>query len=170
MPLEGYDPTESFDLATNPKTHIAERLGISVSRLNNLIESDGPFADVGNIAAEIEVLSRLRALSMVSLALDTLESIMTGDVEDTKRLNAMTRAADSLLDRTILPKRVRAAETHQPPLAETGLPSLSELLKGAKTPDEFGRIVQAHRDVMDRIDALRVGAKNVIELSPQVKE
>lgn len=165
--MEGADPTLPIQAVDGTKTELANRLKVSVTRLNQIVASGGPFADVGNVAAEIEVMVRMRALTLAPAALDALERIMTGDFsEDMRGVASIVRAADSILDRTILPKRTRAAEEHQRQSPENELPNLSELLKSADSPADYERIVNAYRDTLDQIDRLRRGARDVIDITP----
>ena len=49
------------------------------------------------------------------------------------------------------------------------LPSVSELLETAETDAEALNIIHRHRDLIREVEALRLGAKEIIDVRPQDK-
>jgi hypothetical protein len=166
-PIEGYPAEDTLAVLVTPKKHLAAKLGLSVAKLNQLVD-EGRFGDVQAVANEIRAMVELRALSLAPAALDALEGIVTGQTSiEPTAMSATVRAADSILDRTVLPKRARQQDI-TPTLDEANVPSLTDMLKGS-TPEQATEIIRSYKDALNQLDALRLGAKEIIDVTPSVR-
>jgi hypothetical protein len=142
---------------------VAERLNVAKSRLQHLISTDPEAIDlIRATRAEYQVLLQMRAELLAADALETLEKAMHEQLGE-KVATAAVRAADSLLDRTLLPKIARVYNQERQAQETRALPDLTELVEQAKTDGEAHQLVDQYMDVLKKIDAIRRGAKEIID-------
>ena len=139
------------------------RLQVARNRLQRLIDTDPDAIDLIRAArAEFEVFGQLRALILLPDALDTLEAAMRGNI-DGKKAMAAVRAAESILDRTSLPK-ISRQDLPDPDRGKTrALPDMNALLEKAENDEKAREVADQYRELLRQMDAVRRGAKEVIE-------
>jgi len=122
---------ESGDLSA-----VSQRLGFAKGKLEALIASDPEAIDLIKAArAEYQVFLTMKAELMADEALDTLSKAMQGKIADRKATSAV-RAADSILDRTLMPKVTRQSLQVRTEKPARALPDVAELLENAGSDDE----------------------------------
>ncbi len=168
---EDINPEEIAGLVTGEITVnvIAERLKVTSKQIERLIDKDPSAVQaIKAVQAEFEELIRLRVSLLTPKAISTLEEVMDGR-GDFKMANAKVKAAEAIMDRGILPKLVRHNVLQPSIPGNKVLPSLDELMEHADNPKEAMEIVNRHRHLLDEIEALRIGAKEIIdvELRPE---
>jgi len=142
---------------------VSEKLGIARARLEHLIAHDPDAVDLIRAARlEHQFFVNLRVEMMADEALDTLVHAMRGEIPD-KKATAAVRAAAETLDRGALPKITRQNLTVRETTPERALPDLADLIEGAGSDEEAHEITDQYRELFNRIDALKRGAKEVID-------
>lgn len=163
---------EELALLLNPENYdeVARRLEVEVDKIQKLIKRDASAISLIKTAqAEMEAWSRLRAAMMVPEALDALQSVMRQQV-DQKGAVATVKAAEAVLDRTFMPRTsARLIQNIETPGTHQTLPSLDELMENADDDADALEIFQRHREILKDIDALRHGAKEIIDVRPENK-
>jgi hypothetical protein len=156
--------TDDFQaLATGRIDEVAERLQLSRDNLRRLISRDDVARDTILAArAEFQALLELRVSLMSVDALDTLEAVMEGSF-DKEVVGAAIRAADSILDRGLLPKQTRIQRETGAPTSKKGLPELSDLVQRAENDNRAHEIVDQYMDILRKVEAMRLGAREVID-------
>lgn len=153
------------------KEMVAERLQTTADRIGYLVANNPEALDmIKAMQAEMEVWGRLRVAMMVPQALDTLEKVMD-ERGDEKTSMAAEKAAEAVLDRSYLPRQSSRIIQQQmsKPDTQHALPSVDQLLEQAETDSEAFELVKRHRDLMREVEALRQGAKEIIDVRPQEK-
>lgn len=172
--LPVFDDLETEDvvgLALREKTQddVAQKLDILKNQLGSMIvHNPEAVITINAIRAEYEELIHLRVALLTPKALDTLEEIMNG-IGDPKAMIARQKSAETIMDRGLLPKVVKNANQVNVQDTTSILPSLDDLMKKASSPTEAMDMVRRHRKLMDDIEALRAGAREIIdgEFQPQ---
>lgn len=165
------DPKELVTIATGGDiSPIADRLNLSTEKLQRLLLQDEFMNDmVQSAVAEVEALSRINLTLLIPKALEALELGMKGGI-DAKRGMTTVKAAEIILDRT-LPKKGRDTASNAPK-GVGSLPSIADLLEGAKSPEEAMALMEQQQRLMADIDNLRDKARRVeiINVTPEVIE
>jgi len=142
---------------------VSERLGIAKAKLERLLRSDPAAVDLIKAArAEYQAFLHMKAELLSDEALDTLLRAMRAEIEG-KRANAAVRAAESILDRTTMPKITRQQQEERQDQPRRAIPDVAELIEDAKTDEEAHRIAEQYRELFRMRDALVRGAKEVID-------
>lgn len=152
------------DLAVGRADQVANRLHTTRERIRALISRDDVARETVLAAqAEFRALLDMRVALLSVDALDTLENVMRGPGIDAKSATAQVRAAESILDRGLLPKRTRHDKADKLPEKREALPDLNGLLEQAETDDRAHQIVDQYMKIMRDIEAMRRGAKEIID-------
>ncbi len=160
---EDFTPDDFQALAVGRIDEVAERLQLSRDNLRSLIARDDVARDTIMAAkAEFQALLELRISLMSVDALDTLEMVMEGGM-DKDHAGAAVRAADSILDRGLLPKQTRIQRETGAPASKKGLPELSDLVQRAENDSRAHEIVDQYMDILRKVETMRLGAREVID-------
>ena len=138
---------------------IAEALHTSRHNLERLISTDPTaVSQMRELQAEMEALISLRLLTLVPKALDTLEIVMSGHVDNSKVAMAMVRAAESIADRNPVSAKVsRGAPTQTgTDVGAGGIPPLQEILSGVEEGDRMA-VVDRVMAFVQEAEAIRKG-------------
>lgn len=138
---------------------IAEALHTSRNNLERLLRSDPTaVSTMRELQAEMEALISLRLLTLVPQALDTLQLVMSGSVQNSKLAMSMVRASESVMDRNRVSAKVsRGAPTQvEGEGASGGIKPLQELLEGVDDEDRMV-VVDRYMAFFKEAEALREG-------------
>lgn len=167
---------EAEDIATlttpEGREVVAARLRTSVDRIASLITTNPDAIDAIHAAqAEMEAWGRLRAAMMVPDALDTMAGIMAQKYNEKKAM-AAEKAAEAIMDRSYLPRQSARfiQEKRRGPDKNRVLPTVGELVDMAETDTEALDLIKRHREVVKEVEALRRGAKEIIDVQPEKRE
>jgi len=123
---------------------------------------------VRSIRREYKEWIQLRLEMAADTAVDALEKVMTGRWYDEKTANAAVKASEVTLDRAGFPKVSKTiSETRNKEQGQV-LPSLEDIIKDAD-PDDISDITENYLEAVRRLDAMRAGAKEVIDVRPGVQ-
>lgn len=157
------DENDIVSLAVGQGDQVAIRLRTTRDKIASLIAQDGSLREVVLAAqAEFRALLEARVALMSVEALETLVEVMRGAGDD-KSSNARVRAAESILDRGMLPKQTRLEKTDHRIQRTQVLPDLRDLLKRAETDKKAHELVDQYMSVVRAIDAMQRGAKEIID-------
>lgn len=133
--------------------------------LDRMLKSDAVTSDV-IIKAREEYLTyaQMRLIILTGPALDGLETVVKG-LGDDKTAMAQVKAAEAILDRGAFPKQSRVQRSSIIETRDSVLPPLEQLTKD-KDADEVLQIIESYQDVMSQVDALRRGAREIIDAVP----
>ena len=128
---------------------------------------------VSNAGAEVIRMIREEYRELVAIklemvtdeAVDTLSTIMAGGWMEPKTASAAEKAAEAVLDRAGFPKVSRRYINNGPDTSRDILPPLNELLANA-SPQEAGKITENYLEAIRRLDAMRHGAREIIDVRP----
>lgn len=142
---------------------VAERTGIAARKLQRLIRRDPEAIDLikaarAEYAAFLNMYAELAGLE----AVDTLRKAMKEKLSE-KKATAAVRAADSILDRTLLPKVTRHTGPKSQDRPTQAFPDVTELIENAGSDEEAHQIADQYRELFRMADALTRGAKEVID-------
>ncbi len=171
IPTEGdFEPSDIVALAEGNIEPIANRLNISKVRLQYLIQHDEEATDLIVAARmEFEEMARLRLAILIPNAINTLEQVMNGKGPE-KKVMAQVKAAEAVMDRSFLPKQIRASvASGSVGPSKHGLPNLDELMEKASSPEEAMQFFERHQRLMEEIDALRRNAKEIIDVQAVIR-
>lgn len=167
---------EADDLITltesqNGALAVADRLQVSVEKLNRLITTSPDAIDmIRAVQAEMEAWGRLRMAMMVPKAMDTIEQLMRGDI-DQGVATAAEKAAEAVFDRSYLPRQSARLIQEKPNTAQSKhvLPTLDQLITMAETDGEAFELMKRHRQLVKEMEALRHGAREIIDVRAEEK-
>lgn len=142
---------------------VAERTGVAARKLQRLIQRDPEAVDMiqaarAEYAAFLAMYADLAGLE----AVNTLRRAMNEELSD-KKATAAVRAADSILDRTLLPKVTRQIGQQRQDQSTRALPDVTDLIEQAGSDEEAHQIADQYRELFRMADALKRGAKEVID-------
>lgn len=150
---------------------VAIKLQASVDKVGRLITTNPDAIEmIAAAKAEMEAWGRLRVAMMVPEALDTLHNVMYGP-DDDSAATARTKAAEAIMDRSYLPRqsaRLIQTQTNEQPVHHI-LPTLGEVVERAETDSEALELMKRHRELVNEVEALRRGAKEIIDVRPEEK-
>jgi len=138
---------------------VAEALQTSRDNLERLLRNDPTaIAAIQRAQSELEALVSLRLLTMVPTALDTLDIVMRGGVQNSKLAMASVRAAESVMDRNPVSAKVsRGAATAQPDASGAQqIRPLEEVLSDVDEKDRLA-VVDRYMEFMREAEAWRDG-------------
>lgn len=149
---------------------LAQRLGMKRADLELMLTSDEATGDMlAAIAAEYEEMIRMKLLLESSSAVDTLVNAMKERL-DGKTAMAAVKAASEILDRSRFPKQTRVQSAGPAGTERKTLPDLDDLLAKVDDPGQAQDIFKRHRALIDEIEALRRGAKEIIDVQPEIQK
>ena len=158
------DTNDYAQLAIGHVDEVAARLRTTRDHIQALIARDDVARETILAAQdEFQALLQARVVLLSVDAVDTLQEVMQGNYGDAKGAGARVRAAESILDRGLLPKQSRPDRGEKPLARRETLPELGDLLKRAETDDRAHQIVDQYMAIMRGIDAMQRGAKEIVD-------
>lgn len=120
------------------------------------------------IRQEYKEWIQLRIEMSANKAVDALNKVMDGHWIDDKTANAAVKAAEVTLDRAGFPKVSKTISEINRTDGNNVLPDLSEIIRSAN-PDDVSKITEDYLEAVRRLDAMRSGAKEIIDVRPGVQ-
>lgn len=120
---------------------------------------------IKEIRREYREIMQIRLEFTANQALNTLQQIMSGFWIEPKTASAAQKAAEAVLDRGGFPKVSRRLIDNSATEPANALPPLNEILEKAQ-PEDRARLTEDYLEAIRRLDAMRQGAREVIDVRP----
>lgn len=139
------------------------------AKLERAITSGAGTDVIRSARREYKEYIQLRIEMASQKAVDALELVLDGRWYNEKTANAAVKAAEVTLDRAGFPKVSKTISETVGDKPENVLPSLEEIIEGADPSDALA-ITENYLEAIRRLDAMRAGAKEVIDVRPGIKD